>query len=41
MREFRTGLLMLLVCIAIYSQIDPRIWGAATGVLAQLLGFVG
>jgi hypothetical protein len=33
-KEVKTGLLMLLVCVAIYVQIDSRIWAG----LCQLIG---
>ena len=33
-KEIKTGVLMLLVCAAIYVQIDPQIWSG----LCQLIG---
>jgi hypothetical protein len=37
MREVKTGFLMLLVCTALYVQIDPRIWSGLCQLLARML----
>jgi hypothetical protein len=38
MNELRTGVLMVLVCVAVYVQANPRFWSG----LFQLLGrFIG
>jgi hypothetical protein len=35
MREVKTGFLLLLVCIAILIQADPRIWNGICHLLAR------
>jgi hypothetical protein len=37
MKELKTGFLMLLVCTALYVQVDPRIWGGVCQLLARLM----
>ena len=37
MKELKTGFLMLLVCAALYLQIDPRIWGSVCQLLARFM----
>jgi hypothetical protein len=37
MKEVKTGFLMLLVCTALYIQVDPRIWGGVCQLLARLM----
>ena len=37
MREVKTGSLTLLVCAALYIEIDPRVWN---DVCQLLVGFV-
>jgi hypothetical protein len=37
MKELKTGFLMLLVCTAVYVQVDPRIWGGVCQLLARLM----
>jgi hypothetical protein len=37
MKELKTGFLMVLVCTALYVQIDPRIWSGICQLLARLL----
>jgi hypothetical protein len=37
MKGFETGSLMLLVCTALYIQIDPRIWNNICQLLARLM----
>jgi hypothetical protein len=37
MKEVKTGCLMLLVCTALYIQIDPRIWNGLCQLLARML----
>jgi hypothetical protein len=39
MKELKTGFLMLLVCTALYVQLDPRIWGGVCQLLARLMVF--
>jgi hypothetical protein len=37
MKELKTGFLMVLVCTALYVQIDPRIWSGICQLLARFL----
>ncbi|HKM57438.1 MAG TPA: hypothetical protein VJX28_01745 [Chthoniobacterales bacterium] len=37
MKEIKTGVLMLLVCAAIYVQIDPRIWSGFCQLIGRLM----
>jgi len=37
MNELETGFLMLLVCAALYIQIDPIIWNGICQLLARLM----
>jgi hypothetical protein len=37
MKEVKTGCLMLLVCTALYVQIDPRIWNGLCQLLARCM----
>jgi hypothetical protein len=37
MKEVKTGGLMLLVCVALYVQVDPRIWNGLCHVLARCM----
>jgi hypothetical protein len=37
MKEVKTGFLMLLVCTALYVQIDPRIWNGLCQLLARFM----
>jgi len=37
MKELKAGFLMLLVCVALYIQIDPRIWNGVWQVLARFM----
>jgi hypothetical protein len=37
MKELETGFLMLLVCTALYIQIDPGIWNGICQLLARLM----
>jgi hypothetical protein len=37
MKEVKTGGLMLLVCAALYVQIDPRIWDGLCQLLSQCM----
>ena len=37
MKELKTGFLMLLVCSALYVQVDPRIWSGVCRLLARLM----
>ncbi len=37
MKEVKSGLLMLLVCVAIYVQIEPQIWNGLCQLLAKLM----
>ena len=36
-KEIKTGVLMLLVCLAIYLQIDPRIWSDLCELIGRLM----
>jgi hypothetical protein len=38
MRELETGLLMLLVCGALYVQADPTIWSNLSHIVVRLIG---
>jgi hypothetical protein len=38
MRELETGLLMLLVCGALYVQTDPTIWSSLSQIVVRLIG---
>ncbi|MBV9732008.1 MAG: hypothetical protein JO275_04465 [Verrucomicrobia bacterium] len=40
MNEFKTGLLMLLVCAAFYVLADPRVWGGLWQFVGRLVGGV-
>jgi hypothetical protein len=35
MKEVKSGFLMLLVCVAFYIQLDPRIWSGLFQLLAR------
>jgi hypothetical protein len=37
MKALKTGFLMVLVCTALYVQIDPRIWSGICQLLARFL----
>jgi hypothetical protein len=37
MKEVKSGFLMLLVCVAFYVQLDPRIWNGFCQLLARCL----
>jgi hypothetical protein len=37
MKEVKTGFLMLLVCVALYIQVDPRIWTGICQLLARCM----
>jgi hypothetical protein len=37
MREVKTGFLMLLVCAALYIEIDPGIWNDVCHLLAEFI----
>jgi hypothetical protein len=37
MKEFKTGFLTLLVCVALYIQVDPRIWNDICQLLARFM----
>lgn len=37
MKELETGFLMLLVCMALYIQIDPKIWNGICQLFARLM----
>jgi hypothetical protein len=37
MKEVKSGFLMLLVCVAFYVQLDPRIWNGLCQLLARCL----
>jgi hypothetical protein len=37
MKEVKTGGLMLLVCVALYVQLDPRIWDGLCQLLARCM----
>jgi hypothetical protein len=39
MKEFKTGSLTLLVCVALYIQVDPRIWNDVCQLLARFMIF--
>jgi hypothetical protein len=38
MRELETGLLMLLVCGALYLQTDPSLWTSLSQIVVRLIG---
>ena len=40
MKEFKTGLLMLLVCAAFYVLTDARVWGGLCQLVGRLVGGV-
>jgi hypothetical protein len=37
MKELKAGFLMLLVCVALYIQIDPRIWNGVCQLLTRFM----
>jgi hypothetical protein len=37
LKELKTGFLALLVCMALYGQIDARIWNGLRQLLARLM----
>jgi hypothetical protein len=37
MKELKTGFLMVLVCTALYVQVDSRIWSGICQLLARLM----
>jgi hypothetical protein len=37
MKELKAGFLMLLVCVAIYVQIDSRIWSGLWQLVSRLV----
>ena len=37
MKELETGFLMVLVCMALYIQIDPKIWNGICQLFARLM----
>jgi len=37
MKELEIGFLMLLVCMALYIQIDPGIWNGICRLFARLM----
>jgi hypothetical protein len=37
MKELKAGFLMLLVCVALYIQVDPRIWNGVCQLLARFM----
>jgi hypothetical protein len=38
MNELKTGLLMLLVCIAFFVQADPTFWGGIVHFVGRIFG---
>jgi len=38
MRELETGVLMLMVCIALYIQTDPTLWSSLSQIVVRLIG---
>ena len=37
MKELKTGFLILLICSALYVQVDPGIWSGICRLLARLM----
>lgn len=38
MREFETGILMVMVCGALYLQTDPTAWSNLAQIVVRLIG---
>ncbi len=38
MKEMRAGVLMLLVCVAVYVQADPRFWTFVYQLVSRFMG---
>jgi hypothetical protein len=38
MNELRAGVLMLLVCVAVYIQADPRFWSVVYQLVSRFMG---
>jgi hypothetical protein len=38
MREFETGILMVMACGALYLQTDPTVWHNLAQIVVRLIG---